>query len=114
MTKPVIRKNGDVWQVIIRDRTWNTRATFADALKHGNRIAMYARAIRMQRDIQRIQAAPERLNEHRWPSNGSTRPATTGTKPQTSPRSSKKTPDDGRASARATVTPTTSSTASTA
>src|SRR5699024_470055 len=61
MTKPMIRKNGDVWQVIIRDRTWNTRATFTDALTHGNRIATYARQIRIQRDIQRIQAALQRM-----------------------------------------------------
>jgi len=61
MSKPAIRKNGDVWQVIIRDRAWNTRATFTDALKHGNRIAEYARQIRIQRDIQRIQAALQRM-----------------------------------------------------
>ena len=61
MTKPMIRKNGDVWQVIIRDRAWNTRATWDDALKHGNRIATYARQIRIQRDIQRIQAAFTRM-----------------------------------------------------
>ena len=61
MTKPMIRKNGDVWQVIIRDRAWNTRATWADALTHGNRIARYARQIRIQRDIRRIQAALQRM-----------------------------------------------------
>ena len=61
MSKPVIRKNGDVWQVIIRDRAWNTRATWADALMHGNRIAGYARRIRIQRDIQRIQQALQRM-----------------------------------------------------
>ena len=61
MSKPVIRKNGDVWQVVIRDRAWNTRATWNDALKHGNRIAEYARRIRIQRDIQRIQAALQRM-----------------------------------------------------
>ena len=64
MTKPVIRKNGDVWQVIIRDRAWNTRATWDDALKHGNRIATYARCIRIQRDIQRIHASLERIKEN--------------------------------------------------
>lgn len=63
MTKPVIRKNGDVWQVIIRDRAWNTRATFTDALKHGNRIAGYARRIRIQNDIQRIHASLARMKE---------------------------------------------------
>ena len=61
MTKPMIRKNGDVWQVIIRDRAWNTRATWDDALKHGNRIATYARRIRIQRDINRIHASLERM-----------------------------------------------------
>ena len=65
MTKPMIRKNGDVWQVIIRDRAWNTRATWNDALKHGNRIAAYAYTIRFKRDIQRIQAALERIKENR-------------------------------------------------
>ena len=61
MSKPMIRKNGDVWQVIIRDRAWSTRATFTDALKHGNRIAGYARRIRIQRDINRIHAALARM-----------------------------------------------------
>lgn len=61
MTKPVIRKNGDVWQVWIRDRAWNTRATFTDALMHGNRIAGYARRIRFKRDIQRMHASLERM-----------------------------------------------------
>lgn len=61
MTKPVIRKNGDVWTVYIRDRAWNTRATWDDALTHGNRIAGYARRIRTQRDIQRIHAALARM-----------------------------------------------------
>ena len=61
MTKPMIRKNGDVWQVIIRDRAWNTRATFTDALLHGNRIAAYARHIRFRRDIERAQNALARM-----------------------------------------------------
>ena len=65
MTKPVIRKNGDVWQVWIGDRPWNTRATHADALAHGNRIAGYARRIRIQNDINRIHAALDRIQENR-------------------------------------------------
>lgn len=65
MTKPVIRKNGDVWQVWIGDRPWNTRATFTDALAHGNRIAGYARRIRIQRDINRIHAALQRMEGSR-------------------------------------------------
>ena len=65
MSKPMIRKNGDVWQVWIRDRAWNTRATFPDALKHGNRIATYARAIRLRLDIARIQAALQRIEQNR-------------------------------------------------
>ena len=63
MSKPMIRKNGDVWQVTIRDRAWNTRATWDDALKHGNRIARYARRIRFKRDINRIHASLERIKE---------------------------------------------------
>lgn len=65
MTKPAIRKNGDVWQVWIRDRPWNTRATHADALEHGNRIAGYARRIQIQRDINRMHASLERIKENR-------------------------------------------------
>ena len=65
MSKPMIRKNGDVWTVCIRDRAWNTRATWDDALKHGNRIATYARCIRIQRDINRIHASLERIKENR-------------------------------------------------
>ena len=61
MTKPMIRKNGDVWTVCIRDRAWNTRATWDDALTRGNRIAGYARRIRIQRDINRIHASLERM-----------------------------------------------------
>ena len=61
MTKPVIRKNGDVWQVWIRDRPWNTRATFTDALAHGNRIAGYARCIRFKRDMQRMHDALNKM-----------------------------------------------------
>ena len=64
MSKPMIRKNGDVWQVIIRDRAWNTRATWEDALTHGNRIAAYAYTIRFKRDIQRIQAALDRMENN--------------------------------------------------
>ena len=65
MSKPMIRKNGDVWQVWIGDRAWNTRATWDDALTHGNRIAGYARCIRIQNDINRIHAALDRIQENR-------------------------------------------------
>ena len=64
MSKPAIRKNGDVWTVYIRDRAWNTRATWTDAITHGNRIATYARQIRIQRDINRTRAAINRMEEH--------------------------------------------------
>ena len=63
MSKPMIRKNGDVWQVWIRDRAWNTRATWTDALTHANRIAEYARRIRFKRDINRIHASLARMKE---------------------------------------------------
>ena len=61
MTKPRIIKNGDVWQVWIGDRAWNTRATFTSALWHANRIATYAHTIRERSDIERIKAALERM-----------------------------------------------------
>lgn len=64
-TKPFIRKNGDVWTVYIRDRAWNTRATWNDALTHGNRIAAYAHTIRERRDIERIHASLERMEQNR-------------------------------------------------
>ena len=63
MSKPMIRKNGDVWTVCIRDRAWNTRATWDDELTHGNRIARYARRIRFKRDINRIHASLARMKE---------------------------------------------------
>ena len=63
MTKPMIRKNGDVWRVWIGDRAWNTRATWTDALMHGNRIAAYAHTIRIQNDINRIHASLARMKE---------------------------------------------------
>ena len=61
MTKPMIRKNGDVWQVWIGDRPWSASATWTDAITHGNRIATHARQIRIQRDINRIHAALQRM-----------------------------------------------------
>lgn len=63
MTKPAIRKTGDVWTVYIRDRAWNTRATWDDAITNANRITEYARRIRENRDIQRIHASLERIKE---------------------------------------------------
>lgn len=61
MTKPLIRKNGDVWTVHINGRAWNTRKTWEDAMLHANRISGYARRIRAQRDINRIHAALDRM-----------------------------------------------------
>lgn len=61
MAKPVIRKNGDVWTVYIRDRAWNTRATWNDAMLHANRIARFSHQIRMRLDITRITAALDRM-----------------------------------------------------
>ena len=65
MAKPTIRKNGDVWTVHVNGRAWNTRKTWEDALAHGNRIAGYARRIRIQNDINRIHAALDRIKENR-------------------------------------------------
>lgn len=61
MAKPTIRKNGDVWTVHINGRAWNTRKTWEDAIQHANRIAGYARRIRWQRDLERIQNAIARM-----------------------------------------------------
>ena len=61
MTKPVIRKTGNTWTVHINGRPWNTRATWVDAITHANRIAVYARQIRFQRDLTRTRAALDRM-----------------------------------------------------
>lgn len=65
MTKPFIRKNGDVWTVHINGRAWNTRKTWEDALLHANRIAEYAHTIRERREIERITNALDRMKEAR-------------------------------------------------
>ena len=65
MTKPRIIKSCGRWHVVINGRAWNTRKTWEDALAHGNRIAGYARRIRTQNDINRINASLERIKENR-------------------------------------------------
>ena len=61
MAKPRVIKSCGRWHVVINGRAWNTRKTWEDALAHGNRIAGYARCIRIQRDINRIHAALQRM-----------------------------------------------------
>ena len=65
MTKPRVIKSCGRWHVVIDGRAWNTRKTWEDALAHGNRIAGYARRIRIQNDINRIHASLERIQENR-------------------------------------------------
>ena len=65
MTKPRVIKSCGRWHVVINGRAWNTRKTWEDAMLHANRIAGYARRIRIQRDIARIHASLERIKENR-------------------------------------------------
>ena len=65
MTKPRVIKSCGRWHVVINGRAWNTRKTWEDAIQHANRIAGYARRIRIQNDIQRIHASLERIKENR-------------------------------------------------
>ena len=61
MAKPRVIKNCGVWHVVIDGRAWNTRKTWEDAIQHANRIATYAHTIRERSDIERIQAALQRM-----------------------------------------------------
>ena len=65
MTKPRVIKSCGRWHVVINGRAWNTRKTWEDAMMHGNRIAGYARRIRFKRDINRIHAALQRMEQNR-------------------------------------------------
>ena len=65
MTKPRVIKSCGRWHVVINGRAWNTRKTWEDAIQHANRIAGYARRIRIQNDIARIHASLERIKENR-------------------------------------------------
>ena len=65
MAKPRVIKSCGRWHVVINGRAWNTRKTWADAIRHANRIAGYARRIRTQNDIARIHASLERIKENR-------------------------------------------------
>lgn len=65
MTKPRVIKSCGRWHVVINGRAWNTRKTWEDAIRHANRIAGYARRIRIQNDINRVHASLERIKENR-------------------------------------------------
>ena len=64
MTKPRIIKSCGRWHVVINGRAWNTRKTWEDAIQHANRIAAYAHTIRFKRDVQRTQAALDRMENN--------------------------------------------------
>ena len=59
--RPHVRKVGTWWRVYINDRMWSSTPTFTEAIERAHGIASYARRIRFQRDIQRIQAAFTRM-----------------------------------------------------
>lgn len=61
MTKPRIIKACDRWHIVINGRAWSTRKTWEDALECGNQISGYAHEIRVRRDIARIAAALDRM-----------------------------------------------------
>lgn len=63
MTKPRVIKSCGRWHVVINGRAWNTRKTWEDAIQHANRIAGYARRIRIQRDLERTAAAINRMEQ---------------------------------------------------
>ena len=65
MTKPRVIKACGRWHVVINGRAWNTRKTWADAIRHANRVATYAHTIRERSDIERIHASLERIKENR-------------------------------------------------
>ena len=59
--RPHIRKVGTWWRVYINDRMWSSTPTFPEAIERAHGIASYARRIRFQRDLARIHASLERM-----------------------------------------------------
>ena len=60
-TKPAIRKVGTWWRVYINDRMWSSTPRHAEAIERAHGIASYARRIRFQRDLERMHASLERM-----------------------------------------------------
>lgn len=56
-------KAGVWWRVYVNDRMWSSTPTHAEAVDRAHNIASYARRIRIQRDINRVQQALERMEK---------------------------------------------------
>ena len=63
--RPHVRKVGTWWRVYINDRMWSSTPRHSEAIERAHGIASYARRIRIQRDIQRIHAALDRMENRR-------------------------------------------------
>ena len=59
--RPRIRKVGTWWRVYINDRMWSSTPRHSEAIERAHGIASYARRIRFQRDLARIQNALTRM-----------------------------------------------------
>lgn len=59
--KPYVRKIGNSWRVYINGRMWSSTPRHAEAIERAHGIATYARRIRFQRDLARIHASLERM-----------------------------------------------------
>ena len=59
--KPYVRKVGTWWRVEIDGRMWSSTPRHAEAIERAHGIATYARRIRFQRDLARIQNALARM-----------------------------------------------------
>ena len=59
--RPRIRKVGTWWRVEIDGRMWSSTPRHAEAIERAHGIASYAHRIRFQRDLARIHASLERM-----------------------------------------------------
>ena len=59
--RPHVRKVGTWWRVEINGRMWSSTPQHAEAIERAHDIATYARRIRSNRDLARIQNALARM-----------------------------------------------------
>lgn len=59
--RPHVRKVGTWWRVEINGRMWSSTPRHAEAIERAHGIATYAHRIRFQRDLERIHASLERM-----------------------------------------------------
>lgn len=62
--KPYVRKIGHSWRVYINGRMWYSNRSREKAIEHAHGIATYARRIRFNRDLARIQNAIARMESN--------------------------------------------------